>query len=533
VKIGCAFECREFSVNLKLRNYSAVAITQKVGPRLISLIGRIGQICLIRRGATQEAALMTSPLSPTDAIVVGSGPNGLAAAIELARSGLTVTLVEGEEQIGGGVRSAALTLPGFVHDVCSAVYPLGVASPFFVTLPLSEHGLEWIHPPAPLAHPLDDGTAALLERSLPETASSLGEDGASWRMLLQPLVEEWPQLASEILAPPHLPRHPLLLARFARHALHSAQGLAEAQFRGPRARALLAGLAAHSFLPLDRPASAAVGLVLGLLGHAVGWPIPRGGAGNLSAALASCFQSLGGRIETATPVHSLDELPAARTVLLDVTPRQLVEIAGDRLGPRYRRRLQSYRYGPGVFKIDWALAGPIPWRAPECARAATVHLGGTLEEIAASEQEVWRGRHPLRPFVLLAQPSLFDPTRAPAGRHTGWAYCHVTNGSTADMTEAIERQVERFAPGFRDLILARHTRTAAGYELYNPNCIGGDINGGVQDLRQIFARPVPGPCPYATGNEGLFLCSSSTPPGGGVHGMCGYHAARAALKIMK
>jgi len=476
---------------------------------------------------------VTSSLSSADAIVVGSGPNGLAAAIELARAGLSVTLIEGEAQIGGGVRSAALTLPGFVHDVCSSVYPLGVASPFFTSLPLAEHSLEWIHPPTPLAHPLDDGTAVLLERSFSATAASLGEDGAAWRMLLQPLEEEWPQLAGDILAPLHLPRHPLLLARFARHALQSAQGLAEAQFRGLRASALLAGLAAHSFLPLDRPASAAVGLVLGLLGHAVGWPIPRGGAASLSAALAGHLLALGGRIETATPVRTLDQLPEARAVLLDVTPRQLLTIAAERLGPGYRRQLRNYRYGPGVFKIDWALAGPIPWQAAECARAGTVHLGGTLKEIAAGEQEVWRGRHPERPFVLLAQPSLFDPTRAPAGRHTGWAYCHVPNGSTADMTEAIERQVERFAPGFRELILARHTRTAAGYELYNPNCIGGDINGGVQDLRQIFARPVPGPCPYATGSEGLFLCSSSTPPGGGVHGMCGYHAARAALRSLK
>ena len=476
---------------------------------------------------------MPSSLPTADAIVVGAGPNGLAAAIELARAGLSVTLVEGEEEIGGGVRSAPLTLPGFVHDVCSAVYPLGVASPFFATLPLAGHGLEWIHPPAPLAHPLDDGTAVQLERSFSATASSLGEDGEAWRRLLLPLAEGWPQLASDILAPPHLPRHPLLLARFARHALRSAQGLAEARFRGPRARALLAGLAAHSFLPLDRPATAAIGLVLGLLGHAVGWPIPRGGAGSLSAALAEHFQFLGGRIETGTAVRALDQLPAARTILLDVTPRQLLAIAGDRLGPRYRRRLEEYRYGPGVFKIDWALAGPIPWRAPECALAGTVHLGGTLEEIAEGEQEVWRGRHPERPFVLLTQPSLFDPSRAPAGSHTGWAYCHVPNGSTTDMTEAIERQVERFAPGFRDLILARHTRTAAGYELYNPNCIGGDINGGVQDLRQIFARPVPGLSPYATDREGLFLCSSSTPPGGGVHGMCGFNAARAALRILK
>jgi phytoene dehydrogenase-like protein len=472
---------------------------------------------------------MRSHLFSTDAIVVGSGPNGLAAAIELARAGHSVTLLEGAEQIGGGVRSAALTLPGFVHDICSAIYPVGVASPFFKTLPLAEHGLEWIHPPAPLAHPLDDGSAVMLERSVRQTAVNLGEDARAYLQLMAPLVDAWPQLAEEILAPLHIPRHPLLLARFARHALRSAEALGRARFSGRRARALLAGLAAHSFLPLDRTASAAVGLVLGLLGHAVGWPLPRGGAGRLAGALAACLQSLGGRIETASPVRSLDELPRTRTILLDVTPRQLLQLAGDRLDNIYRRRLAGYRYGPGVFKVDWALAAAIPWQAADCARAGTVHLGGTLEEISAAEHQVWAGSHPQRPFVLLAQQSLFDELRAPTGRHTGWAYCHVPNGSDVDMTEAIERQVERFAPGFRELILARSTRTAAGYQRYNPNCIGGDINGGVQDLRQIFARPVFKADPYATGLKGVFLCSSSTPPGGGVHGMCGYHAARSAL----
>jgi phytoene dehydrogenase-like protein len=476
---------------------------------------------------------MESHLSSADAIVVGSGPNGLAAAIELARAGLAVTLLEGEEQIGGGVRSAALTLPGFVHDVCSAIYPLGFGSPFFSSLPLAEHGLEWLHPPAPLAHPLDDGTAVMLERSIDETGANLGEDAAAYRELMRSLVEKWPQLAGEILGPPHIPRHPLLLARFVRHALRSAQALARARFAGQRARALLAGLAAHSVLPLDRTASAAVGLVLGLLGHAVGWPIPRGGAGRLSGALAACFQALGGKIETATLIRTLDQLPPARALLLDVTPYQLLQIAGDKLGGLYRRRLARYRYGPGLFKIDWALAGPVPWRSADCARAGTVHLGGTLEEIAAAEQEVWRGRHPQRPFVLLAQQSLFDASRAPAGKHTGWAYCHVPNGSEVDMTEVVERQVERFAPGFGELILARHTRTAAAYERYNPNLIGGDVTGGVQDLAQIIGRPVLRADPYATGLAGVFLCSSSTPPGGGVHGMCGYHAARSALKKLK
>jgi phytoene dehydrogenase-like protein len=457
----------------------------------------------------------------------------LAAAIELARAGLSVTLLEGEERIGGGARSAELTRPGFVHDVCSAIYPLGAGSPFFDSLPLDEHGLEWIHPPAPLAHPLDDGTAVVLERSLEETGMNLGEDSGAYQKLMGPLVEGWPKLAGEILAPPHVPRHPLLLARFARHAVRSAQALAEARFSGRRARALLAGMAAHSFLPLDRQASAAVGVVLGLLGHAVGWPIPIGGACRIPEALASYFRALGGRIETSAPVRSLDHLPRGGIILLDVTPRQLLRIAGERLGGRYRERLRRYRYGPGVFKIDWALAGPIPWRAADCARAGTVHLGGTLEEIAAAEREVWLGRHPKKPFVLLAQQSLFDSSRAPDGSHTGWAYCHVPNGSAIDMTEAIEGQVERFAPGFRDLILASGTRTAAGYERYNPNFIGGDINGGVLDLAQILGRPALKPDPYATGLDGVYICSSSTPPGGGVHGMCGYHAARSALRKLK
>jgi phytoene dehydrogenase-like protein len=476
---------------------------------------------------------MKSPSSPPDAIIVGSGPNGLAAAIELARAGLSVTLVEGAEEIGGGTRTAELTLPGFHHDVCSAIYPMAAGSPLFNALPLAAHGLSWIHPAAPLAHPLDDGSAVLLERSLAETAANLGEDGEGYRQLLEPLIANWPALAEDILGPPRIPRHPLLLARFARHALHSATSLARARFRGRRAQALLAGLAAHSCLPLEKPVSAAIGLVLALTGHAVGWPIPRGGAGAISGALADYLRFLGGKIETGRPIRTLAQLPNVRATLLDVTPRQLLGIAGDRFDSCYRRRLQRYRYGPGVFKIDWALAGPIPWRTADCARAGTVHLGGTLEEIAAAEQAVWLGRHPERPFVLLAQQSLFDPGRAPAGQHTGWAYCHVPNGSTLDRTAAIEAQVERFAPGFSELILARHTRTAAAYESYNPNCVGGDITGGVPDLAQILARPVLQANPYATGAPGLFLCSSSTPPGGGVHGMCGYHAARAALRALR
>lgn len=471
-------------------------------------------------------------LSSADAIVVGSGPNGLAAAIELARAGLSVTLLEGEEQIGGGVRSAALTLPDFVHDVCSAIYPFGSASPFFSSLPLATHGLEWIYSPAPLAHPLDDGTAVMLERSLGETAANLAQDSQAYLEMMRPLVGQWPQLAEDILAPPHFPRHPWLLLRFACHALRSAQGLSRARFAGPRASALMAGLAAHSTLPLERTASAALGMVLGLLAHVAGWPVPSGGAGSLSAALASSLRSLGGRIETSFPIGSLDQLPRHKPILLDVTPHQLLQISGDRLGRVYRSRLQNYRYGPGVCKVDWALAGPIPWRAADCSRAATIHLGGSMEEIVASEREVWSGSHSEKPFVLVAQQSLFDDSRAPNGKHTGWAYCHVPNGSCTDMTEVIERQVERFAPGFKELILARNTRTAVDYQNYNPNCVGGDINGGVQDLQQIFARPVLKPNPYATGLDNIYLCSSSTPPGAGVHGLCGYQAARKALGKM-
>lgn len=472
---------------------------------------------------------MKSSTSKRDAVVVGSGPNGLAAAILLARAGLSVTVLEGAETIGGGVRSAALTLPGFLHDVCSAVYPVAAASPFFRKLPLKAHGLDWIQPPVPLAHPLDDGSAVLLQRSLVETAAGLGTDAIPYRLLMEPLVASWPEIGPELLGPPAWPRHPFQLIRFARHALRSGTGLAADRFGGVRARALFAGLAAHSGLPLERPGAAGFGLVLALLAHAFGWPIARGGAGCLAAALGDYLEELGGCIETSHPVASLDELADPPVLLLDVTPRQLLRLAGSRLGRLYRRRLQRYRYGPGVCKIDWALAGPIPWRAAACEQAGTVHLGGRLEEIAQAEQAVWNGRHPERPFVLLAQQSRFDPSRAPDGRQTGWAYCHVPHGSETDMTAAIEAQVERFAPGFRDLILARHVRTAGAYELYNPNCVGGDINGGVQDLGQLWGRPVLSLNPYATGLDGVYLCSSATPPGGGVHGMCGFHAARTAL----
>lgn len=478
------------------------------------------------------------------ATIVGSGPNGLAAGIVLAEAGWSVRVVEGAETIGGGCRTEALTLPGFVHDVCSAVHPLGAGSPFFSTLPLAGHGLRFVHPEIPLAHPFDDGTAAVLGRSLEETVDSLDgadrSDGPAYRRLLGPFVDGWDRLIPEVLAPLHVPRSvgsALLLSRFGLVGLRSAAGLARARFRGPRARGLFAGLAGHSMLPLDRPASAAIGLMLAAAGHAVGWPIPVGGARAIAEALAGHLRSLGGTIETGQWVRELGELEppspgpigsGGHAVLLDLTPRQVLALAGERLPSGYRRQLARFRYGPGVFKLDWALDGPIPWRSEACRRAGTVHLGGTLEEVAEAEAAVWRGEHAARPYVLLSQPTLVDPGRAPAGKHVAWAYCHVPSGSTEDRTEAIEAQVERFAPGFRDLVLARHAMTAREMEAHNPNYVGGDINGGAAELRQLFFRPVPRRSPYSTPVPGLFLCSSSTPPGGGVHGMCGVFAARAA-----
>jgi phytoene dehydrogenase-like protein len=464
------------------------------------------------------------------AVVVGSGPNGLAAGIALAEAGRSVTVLEGADRLGGGCRSEELTLPGFVHDTCSTVHSLALASPFLSTLPLAEHGLELVHPSAPLAHPLDDGSAVMLERSVDETARGLGADAAAYRRLFGPLVLSAEELFGQILGPLRPPRHPLVMARFGAGALRSASGLARSRFTGERARALFAGCAAHSMLSLTTPASAAFGMVLAVTAHRVGWPVARGGSQRLVDALASHLRSLGGEIQTARWVESLDEVEAHTPVLLDVTPRQLLRLAGARLPAGYGRRLGRYRYGPGVFKLDWALEAPIPWSAAEVLRAGTVHLAGTLDEIVASEEAAVRGRHADRPFVLLVQPTLFDPTRAPDGRHTAWAYCHVPQGSTRDMAEAIESQVERFAPGFRDLILGRSVMDSAEVERRNPNYVGGDINGGVQDLRQLFTRPVPRLDPYSTPLRGLYLCSSSTPPGGGVHGMCGYHAARSALR---
>lgn len=469
-------------------------------------------------------------MSRYDAIVVGSGPNGLAAAIRLAQAGWSVLVREAAGTIGGGCRSAELTLPGFTHDVCSAVHPLALASPFFRSLPLERYGLEWIQPPVPLAHPLDDGPPALLERDIKATSATLGHDAQAYQKLIEPLRRDWDAIVREVLRPMiHLPRSPLPLARFGLSAIRSARGLVESRFRGDRAKALFAGIAAHSLAPLEAPGTAAFGLMLGVAGHTVGWPIARGGSQRIADALVSHLRTLGGEIETGAPVRTLDELPTARAVVLDVSPRQLVEIAGDRLPARYRRRLGRFRHGPGVFKIDWALDGPVPWRWDVCTRAGTLHLGGSFEEIARAERLPWEGVHADRPFVLFVQPSNFDPSRAPAGRHTAWAYCHVPNGSDRDMTDAIEAQVERFAPGFRDRIVARSTLSASEFGRYNPNLIGGDIGGGANTLRQIILRPIAAVQPYATPAKGVYLCSASTPPGGGVHGMCGFHAAETVL----
>lgn len=463
-----------------------------------------------------------------DAVVVGSGPNGLAAGITLAQSGRSVLIVEGRETIGGGTRTEELTLPGFLHDVCSAVHPMAVLSPFFRTLPLAEHGLEWIQPPIPLAHPLDDGTAVVLERSLENSVANLGEDGERYRRIMAPILDAWPDLEPLMLGYSMIPRRPFSAARFGLLAMRSASAVARSKFRGERARAVFAGCAAHSILPLEKLPTAAFGLVFAATAHRVGWPIPLGGARKITDALASYFHSLGGEIVTGKMVESLDELPKARVVLCDVTPRQLVPMAGTRLPPGFRAKLERFHYGPGVCKMDWALDGPIPWSARECARAGTVHVGGTLEEIETSERAAWNGEVCEKPFVLVSQPTLFDRTRAPAGKHVAWAYCHVPNGSSADRSAQIEAQIERFAPGFCKRILKRSVLLTSEMEARNPNLIGGDITGGSSDLSQFYLRPTVRR--YRTPAQGLYLCSASTFPGGGVHGISGHLAARAALR---
>ena len=465
-----------------------------------------------------------------DAVIIGSGPNGLAAAITLARAGARVLVIEAKATPGGGMRTQEITLPGFRHDICAAIHPLGLASPFFRNLPLADDGLEWLLPPVSLAHPLEDGSAVAVTRLLDETAAGLGRDATMWRRLFGPLTGHWQDAIDDLLAPFHMPRHPLLFGAYALPLAAPASLLARTLFRGERARAVFAGMAGHSVLPLESPPTAAVGLLLTMLAQSVGWPVAKGGSQAIADALVRYLRRLGGDLVCGWHVADLGELPPARAYLFDTAPKGLLQIAGDRLPGGYRRQLGRFRYNPGVFKIDWALDGGIPWAAEACRRSATVHVGGTLEEIAAAERSVWCGEHPARPFVLLAQQSLFDPTRAPAGKHTAWAYCHVPNGSTVDMTDAIERQVERFAPGFRARILARSTRHALAMETYNPNYVGGDINGGVQDLFQHFTRPSLSLTPYRTPAKGIYICSSSTPPGGGVHGMCGYYAAQVVLR---
>ncbi len=461
------------------------------------------------------------------ACVIGAGPNGLAAAIVLAQAGLQVDVLEAKSTPGGAARTLELTLPGFRHDFGSAVFPLGAGSPFFSSLPLIDHGLEWIHSPAPLAHPLDDGTAVMLERDLDATRDSLGIDGPAWDKLMRPFVERWTEFASEILRPvSFIPKYPWLMARFGMVALQPAQAVAR-RFRQQRTRALFAGLAAHSFLSLDEPLSAAFAIMMAVPAHAVGWPIPRGGAQSLTNALCGILSIFGSKVITSSPVESFSALANYDPLLCDLTPRQLAKVGGERLSDSYKRRLTKFRYGAAVFKVDYALNAPIPWKASACSRAATVHLGGSFEEIAAAEKAVRIGHVADRPFVLLAQPSLFDSSRAPAGKHTAWAYCHVPNGSRVNMLEKLEDQIERFAPGFRECILARRVFCPADLESMDANLVGGDIGGGVMDIRQFLFRPTWRH--YATSARDIYICSASTPPGGGVHGMCGYHAAKMAL----
>jgi phytoene dehydrogenase-like protein len=464
-----------------------------------------------------------------DAVVVGSGPNGLAAAIALQQQGLSVLIIEGRDTIGGGLRSAELTLPRFIHDVCSAIHPMAVLSPFFKTLPLETHGLEYVYPKLSAAHPFDNGEAAVLSQSMHATAALLNADANVYKKLVASIVEAWPSIAQDVLAPLGIPNDPVRYTKFGLNAIRSAHAISK-RFSTEKAKGLWAGMAAHSMLPLTNLSSAAIGLVLCSAAHLGGWPIPKGGSQSIANALASYFESIGGKIETGLYISSLEQLPSSKAVLFDVSPKQLFEIAGHKFSTIYNWQLNRYRYGMGVHKVDWALDGPIPFKAEECKLAGTVHLGNTYEEIENSESLTWNGKHVDKPFVLLAQQSLFDSSRAPLGKHTAWAYCHVPNGSSKDMTDAIEKQIERFAPGFRDRILAKSVLNTAALEKYNPNYIGGDINGGAIDIGQLFTRPVLRMSPYRTSAKGIYICSASTPPGGGVHGMCGYHAANRALK---
>lgn len=465
-----------------------------------------------------------------DAIIIGSGPNGLAAGIRLAQEGLSVKIFEKEDTIGGGTRTLELTQPGFHHDICSAIHPMAKASPFLNSLPLEEYGLKWIHPEVPMAHPLDDQPAGALFQSLDKTVDHLDEDGKTYRKWITPFIDGWDELLIDILAPfSPIPNNPILMARFGLKALRSAHGFAK-RYQTKKARAIFAGLAAHGIMPFDATATTAIGLVLGTAAHTVGWPYPKGGSHAITRAMAQHFQSLGGEIETDAQITAVDELPESKTILFNITPQQILDISGDKLPHSYAKKLQRFEYGQGVFKLDLALSEPIPWKDNICQKAGTVHVGGTLEEIAASEKQSASGKHPEKPYVLVAQQSLGDDSRAPSGNHTGWAYCHVPNGSTKDMTEPIIRQIERFAPGFQDCIIEMHKMNTKSMQAYNPNYIGGDINGGRADITQLFTRPAGLFDPYHIPKTNMYIASSSTPPGGGVHGMCGFHAAESALR---
>lgn len=470
-----------------------------------------------------------SSITTYDAIVIGSGPNGLAAAIAIQQQGLSVLLVEGKEEIGGGLRSAELTLPGYLSDICSAIHPLAIASPFFQTLPLEEHGLQYVFPIHAAAHPFDDGEAAYLTHDLTETAKALGIDAERYLNLVAPIVTDWPKIDNDVLAPLHFPKHPIAMAKFGLKAMTAATFLAKT-FKSEKAKGLWAGMAAHAIQPLTNLSTSAIGLVLMAAAHLKGWPVPVGGSKSIAQALVSYFKEIGGTVQTGTFISSLSQLPSSKTILFDIGPQQLLKIAGHQFSNIYRWQLEKYRYGMGVYKVDWALDGQVPFKDENARLAGTVHLGGTLKEIAWSEKQSAKGNYVEKPFVLLAQQSLFDNTRAPEGKHVAWAYCHVPNGSLRNMTAEIENQVERFAPGFKERILAKHTINPQELEQYNPNYIGGDINGGIIDLAQLFTRPALRSSPYRTSAKGLYICSSSTPPGGGVHGMCGYHAAKTALK---
>jgi phytoene dehydrogenase-like protein len=465
-----------------------------------------------------------------DAIVVGSGPNGLAAAITFARAGASVKIFEAKDTVGGGMRSKELTLPGFIHDVCSAIHPLAIDSPFFSTLPLREHGLKWLFPEYSLVHPFDDGTGALLSTSIDHSSCFLDGDEVNYNRLMQPLVENWPEFNKHILGPLSIPLNPLPLAKFGMKAILPSTKFANFYFDNYKAKALFSGSAAHSILPLNYWATSAIGLVLNILAHRKGWGFPEGGTQSLANALASYFKSLGGEIEFNCPIEKIGQLPESKVILFDTSPAQMIEIAGEKFSPNYKKQLQNYRYGWGVFKVDFALSEPVPWKFIYAERAGTLHLGGTMEEIIHSEEMISKGKVADKPFVLYAQQSGVDASRAPEGKHTGWAYCHVPNGYVGDLSDNIINQIERFAPGFKDIIIGTHTMSPADYQSYNPNYIGGDINAGAQDIRQLFTRPTLSLSPYNTSAKGIYICSSSTPPGGGVHGMCGFHAARKALK---